>query len=259
MPTADAADPERSPRAHLRRRVRVPFHHADATGAAGIVPLAGYLQQAAGEHAEALGVGADRLARDGLFWVLTRLFLRIGRAPRGGETIAIDTWPSQRPRQLFLRDFRVADEDGTEIVTATSHWALIDAAKRKAVKGPAWIAEQVAFDPARATSFPDAVPIRLDRVERAQDVKPRWSDIDVNGHVNNANLLGWLLEVFQSEWLAGHALSALDAAFRAECRRDDEVRSCATRMVGDAFGHALMRGDGAEIVRAQSWWRRSRP
>jgi len=247
--------PQPTPRQHLRQRLRVPFHHADPTGSAGIVALAGYLQQAAGAHAEQLGVGAERLAREGMFWVLTRLFLRIERAPRGGETIEIDTWPSQRPRHLYLRDFRVHGEDGAPIIAGASSWALIDAVRRKAVKGPSWIADQITFDDARAAIFPDKAPMRLEREERAVDVTPRWSDIDVNGHVNNANLVGWLLEVFGSDWLAAHALSALDVAFRSECRRDDAVRSSVIRIVSDNFAHAVRRGDGAECVRAQSWWR----
>lgn len=232
----------------------MPFHHADASGAAGIVPLAGYLQQIAGEHAEALGVGADRLAADGLFWVLTRLFLRIGRAPQGGETVTIETWPSRQPRQLFQRDFRLFDADGAEIAAATSLWALIDADRRKAIKGPAWIADRVAIDLDRAVSFPDPAPTRLARIERSVEIAPRWSEIDVNRHVNNANLVGWLLEVFPTDWLTTHALAALDVAFRAECRREDEVRCCATRLAGDSFAQALLRGDAAEIVRARSWW-----
>jgi len=250
-------DSRTTPRSHLRRPLRVPFHHADPTGSASIVALAGYMQQAAGEHAEQLGVGAKHLARDGVFWVLTRLYLRIERAPRGGETIEIDTWPSQRPRHLYLRDFRVYGEDGAVIIEAASSWALIDAARRKAVKGPSWITDHVAFDVARAAVFPDKAPMRLEREERAVDMTPRWSDIDINGHVNNAVLIGWLLEAFSSDWLADHALSALDVAFRAECRRDDEVSSAITRIVGENFGHSVKRGDGAACVRAQSWWRTS--
>lgn len=255
MKVVEEPDSRTTPRSHLRRPLRVPFHHADPTGSAGIVALAGYLQQAAGEHAEQLGVGAERLARDGIFWVLTRLYLRIERAPRGGETIEIDTWPSQRPRHLYLRDFRVHGEDGAAIIEAASSWALIDAAQRKAVRGPSWIADHVAFDDARATLFPDKVPMRLEREERAVDVTPRWSDIDINGHVNNAILIGWLLEVFDSDWLADHSLSALDIAFRTECRRDDEARSGVARIVGESFAHTVQRGDGAECVRARSWWR----
>ena len=179
----------------------MPFHHAAPTGSAGIVALAGYLQQAAGEHAEALGVGAERMAGEGLTWVLTRLFLHIERAPRGGEEIEIDTWPSQRPRRLFLRDFRIGDAGGGEILAAAGSWALIDAGARKAVKGPDWIAGRVAVDETRAATLPGRAPPRLAREERARDVMPRWSDLDVNGHVNNAPLIGWLLEVFETDWL----------------------------------------------------------
>jgi acyl-ACP thioesterase len=241
--------------AHLRQRFRAPFHHADPTGSVGIAPLAAYLQQAAGEHAEALGVGSEHLTHDALFWVLTSLFIRVDRAPRGGENVEIDTWPSQRPRQLYQRDFRIRDEGGAEIVAATSSWALIDQTSRKAVRGPAWIAPLIHVDATRAAVFPDRSPPRLAHDERACEVTPRWSDLDINGHVNNANLIGWLLEVFEADWLTGHALSALHIVFRAECVRTDTVRSCMVRGEAGRFAHVLRRGDGAEIARAQTWWR----
>jgi len=59
--------------------------------------------------------------------------------------------------------------------------------------------------------------------------------------------------------LSAHTLSALDVAFRAECTRTDSVRSCAAPVGEHPFAHALRRGDGAEIARAQSWWRAPAP
>lgn len=32
----------------------------------------------------------------------------------------------------------------------------------------------------------------------SQNLQPRWSDLDVNQHVNNVKYIGWILEVFLS-------------------------------------------------------------
>jgi len=240
----------------LSHAFRAPFHHADPTGRVGIVPLANYLQQAAGEHAERLGLGAERLMQEGLFWVLTRIYLNIERAPRAGQSLTVETWPSRPPRQLFQRDFQIRSEDAGLLITATSSWALIDAATRKAVRGPAWIAGRVAYEAVRAVEFPVHRPTRLNSPELSFDIVPRRSELDLNGHVNNASLMGWLFEVLDDAWLNEHGLAALDIVFRSECTREHAVHSWAVRLGDNHFQHALRRDNGVEIARAKSWWRR---
>ena len=252
MADATASD---SPPRHGRTKIATRFHEAGPDGRVGLVPLANYLQQAAGEHADALGLGAHRLMQDGLFWVLTRQFIEIDRWPEGGARLTVETWPSDRPRQLFRRDFLVRDgATSTVLARATSTWALIDGETRRAVKAPPWIAESIAYDTVRATEFPVRQIPRVDAPDHERRILTRWMDVDQNGHVNNASLAGFVLEALPSDVLAQSRLRAIDMAFRAECGAGSVVRSTAKALDAGRFSHKADREDGAEMIRATTEW-----
>jgi fatty acyl-ACP thioesterase A len=87
-------------------------------------------------------------------------------------------------------------------------------------------------------------------------VAPRLSDLDVNGHVNNAQLLGWTVEALPREFPGERVLREIDIQFRRECRLDDPVASRAEAKNAGVFHHNVIRVDaGRELVRARSLWR----
>lgn len=239
---------------HFQARFRVPFHEPGPDGKIGIVPLANYLQQTAGAHAERLGVGAAALAEKDLYWVLTRQFIHLARLPGGGEEITVETWPSRRPRQLFFRDFRVVDDEGGLLATATSAWALIEGSSRKAIRGPAWLVKNIIHDEIRAAEFPARAIPRREAYDAEQAVLPRWSDLDANGHVNNADLMGYLLEPLVRRADSGLSLTTIDVVFRAECGLEHDVCARAGEIAPGRYYHTLLRSGGVEVARAETSW-----
>ena len=78
----------------------------------------------------------------------------------------------------------------------------------------------------------------------------------MNGHVNNAQLLGWTLEALPREVSGERVLREIDVQFRHERRLDDQVASRAEAKNADVFHHTVIRVDaGRELVRARSLWR----
>jgi acyl-ACP thioesterase len=69
---------------------------------------------------------------------------------------------------------------------------------------------------------------------------PRLSDLDINGHVNNAQLLGWTLEALPREVSGKPALREIDVQFRHECRLDDLVTSRAEAKTAGVFHHSVI-------------------
>lgn len=250
-PVTLSRDPAAS---HFQARFRVPFHEPGPDGRIGIVPLANYLQQTAGAHAQQLGVGAAVLAEKDLYWVLTRQFIRIARRPGGDEEITVETWPSRQPRQLFFRDFRVTDDRGGLLATATSAWALIEGSSRKAIRGPSWLVESIIHDDRRAAEFPARTIPRREAHDLEQAILPRWSDLDTNGHVNNADLMGYLLEPLARRADNGLSLTAIDVVFRAECGLEHDVRARAGEIAPGRYYHTLLRSGGVEVARAETSW-----
>jgi fatty acyl-ACP thioesterase A len=234
---------------------RVAFPEVGPSGRLGLVPLADHLQEAAAEHARHLGVSIDRLAGLGLGWVMSRLIIRIEWWPLLGETMHIETWPSKRVGQLFHREFRLRDESDLLVGAASSSWALFDVHARQVVTVPRWLEQAVPWEPEEAVGFEGATVPRLTMAHYQRRVTPRLSDLDINGHVNNAQLLGWTVEPLPQ--VSGEQiLREIDVQFRHECRRDDRIAARVEAKDSGVFHHSVIFVDnGRELVRARSVWR----
>ena len=73
----------------------IPVRSSDLTphGPASVPALCVDLQEAAGHHADDLGVSLRRLQEEDQAWVLSHLHLELDRPPVRDETVTIETWP----------------------------------------------------------------------------------------------------------------------------------------------------------------------
>lgn len=221
--------------------------------------LCDYLQEAAGNHATALGVATDRLLADGLAWLLARLQVEVFRLPAWREEIAVQTWPSAADGLYAQRDFSVTDSDGDQIARATSQWFVLNVERRRPTRLPA---EVLAFDlPDRPHALePGRAPHpSLEVAEHERLFTVRRSDLDLNRHVNNVRFVEWALEAVPDEIQETRTLRSLDVQFRAESVYGDTIRSaCATEESSDgvALTHEVTReSDGQLLARARTVWR----
>lgn len=149
------------------------------------------LQDAAIMHADQYGTGAEARTTSAQTWVLNRIAAAINRYPRPGEVLRVETWSTGIKGFKGYRDFRVYDAAGAIVVAASSLWLYVDAIRKSIVRVPRDIAttfpigpesawcpelEELPFEPPADGST--AVPVTL-----------RFSDFDVNDHVNNAAYL----------------------------------------------------------------------
>ena len=219
--------------------------------------LCDYLQEVAGNHATALGVATDQL--DGLAWLLARLQVEVERLPKWREEIAVETWPSAADGLYAQRDFLVTDADDRVIGRATSQWFVMDVARRRPTRLPAFV---LAFD---LLDRPHALPpnreshVILEVIDAERLFSVRRSDLDLNDHVNNVRFVEWALEALPEVMRAGRQPYALDVQFRAESVYGDTVRSaCGEAPDGDAAAllHSVTRKrDGEVLARARTVWR----
>lgn len=188
---------------------------------ARLLELLDAMQEAAGRHAEILGVGVRDLHAKGLTWVLARMHVEIGSIPEAGQTVHIATWPSGRHRLFAVREFQLTDEAGGEILRATSAWALMNMETRRPSR----------LDPHLPvfTRHPDSLVADdfspLPQVEKASGqacFRAVAADIDINDHVNNTVYLDWALRAVPDPARGQKPLS-LEVAFLGEARLGDEV------------------------------------
>jgi medium-chain acyl-[acyl-carrier-protein] hydrolase len=239
-----------------REELRVRAYEVGADGWATPLALANWMQEAAGNHATALGWAVDQLAPKGLTWVLSRLHVRVDGYPRWRESVTVETWPAGVERLYALREFRVKVDGDRPCAFGTSGWLLLNVASRRPVRPPQAISDIAAACPGRVLDdgFPKLPePARAD-AQRAFDA--RFFEIDLNRHVNNVAVIAWLLEAVPDDLLQRGSLAALELEFRAEAQAGDEVVAEIERG-GDCvcLHRVVRRSDGREVARARTTWR----
>ncbi|MDR2076283.1 MAG: acyl-ACP thioesterase, partial [Desulfovibrio sp.] len=186
--------------------------------------LCAYLEESAWLHADALGVGLERLMAEGRTWVLVRMRLRLDCLPRGGRRVRVETWPVEREHQRFRRDFCLLDGEDRVLARAVSQWAVVGLASRRLERIPDSVCALRPENPRRALEDGD-IRIPVLREGRDGPVFPvRMADIDQNRHVNNNRYLDFLLEA-ADVFGRGTGLAGLDVIFRAEGLRGDVIGS----------------------------------
>lgn len=258
-PRAPLSPPAPAPAGVLEQSFPVRLFETDARGSLSVGGLCDYLQEAAGNHAAALGVSVSGLMERGLTWVLSRLRLRIARLPRAGETVTVRTWPTGAERLFALRDFRVSDAAGAEVAAAVSAWLILDTASRRPVR------VQSVFDPPDVSRVQRALGDGIEKlppVEGAASEAPvvvRLSDLDSNAHANNARISEWIVEAVGRETFLRDEPAGLDIDFLGEAMHGDALLSRAAPLPGGAYTHSVVRpADGREIARARTQWKARR-
>jgi acyl-ACP thioesterase len=227
---------------------------ADAFGLLAPAALAGYLGEAAGRSADALGLGLAALNRQGATWVLARERVVLDQPIRWGDTLTIETWPAGLDRLAALRDF-VLKRDGVEIGRALTTWFALDLTTRRPLRPEKLMPER--FHAPQEHVLPVAAPplpeLTIPETERRFQV--RFGDIDANQHVTNASYVTWALEAVEEGCWRDERLVSLDVQFLAECHRGSYVRSRAAARGDGTRLHAIVREeDGKELARLSTTW-----
>lgn len=149
------------------------------------------LQDAAITHANQFGTGTNAVATRGESWVLNRMAVRIAQYPRAGDALTVVTWSTGIKGFKGYRDFRVYAPENRLVISASSLWLYISLATKSIVRVPRDVAATfpVGSEPA---AFPDLEARDFDELPVDATVVPmtlRYSDFDVNEHVNNAAYL----------------------------------------------------------------------
>ena len=245
-----------------RQDFAVHSYEVDTEGLLAPRALFAFLQEAAGGDAARGGYTMERLAEDGLVWMIQWMRVEIERPARRGETLAVTTWARRLDRALAWREFEVVDASRARVAVGTSRWAVVDVEARRLVRLPEFV---------RRSPVPDRLPA-LDRgpstlepaepAEMERRFEVRRGDLDAVRHVNNTRYVEWALETVPEEVHETSRPSVVEIAFRREGTYGDAIVARTRRLPGDGeavFAHELRsQAAGHELARALSAWRRLR-
>jgi acyl-ACP thioesterase len=169
------------------------------------------------DHAEHLGFGFTNTSKEDLSWVLLRLNIQIERLPAWKEQIKVSTWPSRVKTLTAFREFEIKDAHDDVICRATSEWSVINLKTRR----PQPISSlKDLYQPPEAReyltrSFPKPDPKHT--FEKLFQQKVRYTDMDMNGHVNAGKYFDWFSDALY-EVSKTNNVGFISFHYQRECR-----------------------------------------
>ena len=221
-----------------------------------LAALCNYLQESAGNHADALGVGYKEMISANLFWALSYLSVSVHRYGKRKDTLRIETWPVGFHRFYAMRDFAILDAQYKPIGYAQSTWLVVDLKSRKPVRVPAFIIDLLNAKPVPVYQMKN---FDLFRPEGESEFRVRKSDLDLNNHVNHVRFIEWAIESVPAVQVSGLMVAQIEISFRSEGLLDDRIivrsqRSPESEQT-EFYHKGYHKENNTELFRAKSVWK----
>ena len=184
----------------------------------------GLLQEAATRAALALGVsGPEVREKYGCLWMVTRNWVELDAPLRWNDRLTIRTWHRGASGVSSYRDFDLY-RDGKPIGQGVSVWVLVEADSHKLFR----MKNLTEFNGTDGGELKKS--IRLHRVVMPEQFDERhrrdmrYSDTDINGHVNNIHYADFACDALHLEKLGqGHFVRSFQIGYISECRAGETV------------------------------------
>lgn len=207
-----------------RKKYHVDYGDADYYKNLKISALFNYFQDIASIHAENLGLGLEFLQEElGVTWVLVKILVKIERLPKLNEEIYLETWPLEPKKLEFERDFYVRDMEGNILVKAISSWVIMDIENREIKKTEELPSRLPQFNTERA------IDGRIGKIKGEQqpiEVYKKvigYSDIDINGHLNNSKYIDYITDCFSLEEHRRNSVDSIQVNYLNEAFAGDSI------------------------------------
>ena len=228
-------------------KITVPCYDTDASWLLKPASFMNLAQEAAGRHAVYLGFGYDDLIVSNTAWILSRVHVEFIDTPKWREDITLTTWHKGLNRLFFLRDFVLTDAQGKERVKATTSWLVLNLETRRLVRDPKLIEEGT-------VCTENAIETPADKVQMPKEVEPEfvmehkvaYSDIDTNGHANNAMYMHWAMDAVDYDIASTRPVKEFTINFNHETKAGEVVKLYKAVVEKEDGRHVFVEGRLAE-------------
>ena len=191
----------------------------DFRGKATLPMIGGFMLQAATKHAEERGFGYSAMTSQQRVWVLSRIVIEVFEYPKNDTVMVLKTWVASVNRLFTERHFSFEDEQGREIGFAKSLWASIDLVTRK----PTNVLELEGLsdyitEKENPIEGMTKIPALKDDYEVAADFVVKYSDVDINKHLNSMKYIEHFVDVFDIDMFREKEIRRIEINYISEGR-----------------------------------------
>ncbi len=218
----------------FEHHIRLSGLDVDGRGHCKASALLDHLQNAATLAAEEGGFSREMLIeRYGAFWMLARSWYRLSRPLEFEDRLTIRTWHRGSRGALMYRDYDIL-ANGQPVGESVSAWVLASVDAHKLLRLGS-ITELAGTGGGELCKTMTLAKLRRPDALRTAERRPmRYSDCDINGHVNNTRYADFACDALHMEDLpGGRFLAEMQIGYLAECR-PGEVLQIQTGGQGDS-------------------------
>lgn len=231
----------------LTENLTIPCYQTDASWRLKPAAFMDLAQEMANRHATVLGFGYDNLIKTKTAWILSRMNIKFEKTPLWRDEVSLTTWHKGLNRLFFLRDFIMKDKEGNECVKATTSWLVLNLETRRLVRDPYLMDEGT-------TCSDNVIETPADKVQMPKDIEPElivehkvaYSDVDLNGHTNNAMYMHWAMDAVDYSVASARPVREMTINFNHETKAEDIVKIFKTDVEKEDGLHVFVEGKVGE-------------
>ena len=213
-----------------------------------------HMQEIAGEHALKLGFGYDELHENQLFWVLSRIKVKIARRPKWREEFNVTTIARGTDGFMGYRDFIFTDKNGEDIVQATSSWLAINLQTKKIQR----LTMLQKFPDYKESIFGVNPPkVKSPKGNSNLEYSPAlFNEIDINQHFNSGRYIERVLDSFGFSFHEKYELAEFEINFSKEGMPGDLLGVKKEQIDASSYLCSVVRqADEVELIKTKLVWK----
>lgn len=205
--------------------------------------MLGILQEAATRASMALKVsGPEALEKYNALWMINRIWVELDSPVRWNDRLLIRTWHRGASGASSYRDFDIY-RDGVRIGQAVTSWVLVYADTHKLMR----MKDLAEFEGTDGGELMKDIKLRRasqpDSWDESAPRPMRYSDTDINGHINNTHYADFACDALHlEEVMKGKFFREFQFDYTGECMAGETIR-VDTAVRGDLL---FAKGEGAD-------------
>lgn len=195
----------------------------DFNGYATLPMIGGFMLQAATKHAEERGFGYSYMIQKNRVWVLSRMSIELSEYPKNDDTLIVSTWVHDVNRLFTQREFSFTDPNGKIYGYAKSLWACIDINTRRPTNILDLDSMTDMVMKEEKCPISDTVKLSAAESKAVDKFKIKYSDIDINGHLNSIKYIEHFVDIFPIDLFKTKKIFRIDINYIAEGKYGSEI------------------------------------
>jgi acyl-ACP thioesterase len=209
----------------LRLDNKIPSYDVSLNGQTKFYTLCNILLDSAAVHANKFRFGYHDMRKENVYWVLSRFHIIMHEYPSMDDRIMVETWPKGVNKLFFMRDYRIISEDDRLLTAATTAWLVLDGdtGRPGMMVGNNSLHSFYIDDFHAIEQVPGKLPV-IKEPDRQMPVKARYSDLDINKHVNAVKYIEWVQDCFPQELYEKQNVKEFQINYQSETRFGEVVQ-----------------------------------